>query len=236
MTSRQMFDLSTKVAFFCCCGSRLGQTNNMHFSLALDHLVVAARSLDEGTTYVEAILGARLSPGGRHPDMGTHNRLLSLGPECYLEVIAIDPDALKPQHRRWFNLDNYSGAPRMTNWACRTDDLETALEHSPPGSGRIMPLSRGDISWRMGVPEFGRLPFDDAMPGLIEWVGEYYPSKRLPDHGYRLTRLDVFHPDAASFLDAFPALHRLDQVSVRKGPEKRLIATISTPEGNRILA
>ena len=34
-----------------------------------------------------------LESGGRHPHMGTHNRLLSLGPDLYLEVIAVDPDA-----------------------------------------------------------------------------------------------------------------------------------------------
>ena len=208
----------------------------MRFSLALDHLAVVARTLDEGTTYVEAILGAKLSPGGKHPDMGTHNRLLSLGPHAYLEVIAVDPDAMKPRHRRWFNLDSYSGAPRMTNWVCRTDDLDEALAAAPPGSGRAMDLSRGDISWRMGVPEFGRLPFNDAMPALIEWRDDFHPNKRLPDHGFRLTRLDVFHPQADDLLDAFPALHGLDLASVREGPEKRLIATISTPEGNRVLA
>ena len=208
----------------------------MRFSLALDHLAVVARTLDEGTTYVEAILGAKLSPGGKHPDMGTHNRLLSLGPQVYLEVIAVDNDAPKPQHRRWFNLDNYTGAPRMTNWVCRTDDLDQALSEAPPGSGRPMTMSRGDISWRMGVPDFGRLPFDDAMPALIEWQGDSSPNKRLPDHGFRLTRLDVFHPNADELLDAFPSLHSIDLASVREGPEKRLIATISTPEGNRILA
>lgn len=208
----------------------------MRYSIALDHLAVVARSLDEGTAYVESVLGARLATGGEHPDMGTHNRLLSLGPDVYLEVIAVNPEAPKPRHRRWFNLDTYTGAPRMTNWVCRTDDLESALDAAPPGSGRAMDLSRGAITWRMGVPEFGRLPFDDAMPALIQWQGGFHPCRSLPDSGFRLTRLDVFHPDAQGLLKAFPALLRMDHVSVREGPEKRLIATISTPEGNRILA
>jgi hypothetical protein len=65
----------------------------MSFSIALDHIAVVARSLEEGATYVEAVLGIGLSPGGKHDHMGTHNRLLSLGPHCYLEVISVDPDA-----------------------------------------------------------------------------------------------------------------------------------------------
>lgn len=208
----------------------------MRFSLALDHVAVVARTLEEGTTYVEAVLGVELSAGGKHHDMGTHNRLLSLGERIYLEVIAVDPEAPKPAHRRWFNLDAYDGAPRMMNWICRTDDLELALHQAPPGSGVPKTLSRGDMTWRMGVTEFGRLPFDDAMPALIEWGESPHPNRRLPDHGFRLSRLDVFHPRANELLEGFPALRSLHEVSVREGPEKRLIATIATPEGNRILA
>lgn len=208
----------------------------MRFTLELDHLAVVARTLEEGCSYVEAVLGAELSSGGKHDDMGTHNKLLSLGPDIYLEVIAIDPSAPKPKHRRWFNLDTFDGAPRMMNWICRTDDLEAALEEAPPGSGRTMWLTRGDMRWQMAVPEFGKLPFDDASPALIHWGDSPRPSRRLPDHGFRLVRLDVFHPRAGELVDAFPSINRLQTTSVREGPEKRLIATIATPEGNRILA
>ena len=197
---------------------------------------MVCRTLEEGASFVEAVLGAELSPGGQHPDMGTYNKLLSLGPDAYLEVIAVDPTAPKPRHRRWFNLDAYSGPPRVMNWICRTDDLDEALDAAPAGSGRPMTISRGDMSWRMGVPEFGRLPFDDAAPALMQWSGTTHPNRRLPDHGFRLTRLDVFHPDAATLLADFPALETVELVSVRKGPEKRLIASISTPEGKRVLA
>jgi hypothetical protein len=61
--------------------------------LSFDHLAIGAETLDEGVEAVEAALGVPLAPGGGHPAMGTHNRLLSLGPGEYLEVIAIDPDA-----------------------------------------------------------------------------------------------------------------------------------------------
>jgi hypothetical protein len=46
--------------------------------IRLDHLVVAARSLDEGAQYVADTLGVTPADGGRHPGMGTHNRLLGL--------------------------------------------------------------------------------------------------------------------------------------------------------------
>ncbi len=54
-----------------------------------DHLAISAASLEQGALAVEAMLGVGLEPGGKHAFMGTHNRLLSLGPGEYLEVIAI---------------------------------------------------------------------------------------------------------------------------------------------------
>ena len=45
----------------------------------LDHLVVGAQSLDEGAGYIADLLGVPPVKGGVHPNMGTHNVLLSLG-------------------------------------------------------------------------------------------------------------------------------------------------------------
>lgn len=209
----------------------------MLFSLALDHLVVTARTLDEGAAYVEAVLGVKLSRGGHHPHMGTHNLLLSLGSKAYLEVIAIDPEAPPPDRPRWFNLDVFDQAPRMNNWVCQTDNLDAALENAPDGTGLPYELSRGDFAWTMAIPPDGRLPFDEAMPALIEWdAASPHPAARLPDLGVRLERLDVFHPASQDVVAQFPALAALERVAVRNGPEKRLIATINTPEGSRVLA
>jgi catechol 2,3-dioxygenase-like lactoylglutathione lyase family enzyme len=62
----------------------------------LDHLAIVAPDLDSGCAFVSRVLGVDLQPGGAHPRMGTHNRLLRLGPDTYLEVIAIDPSAQRP--------------------------------------------------------------------------------------------------------------------------------------------
>lgn len=213
------------------------QVAKMHFSLGLDHLVIAARTLEEGAAYVEAVLGLGLTRGGKHPHMGTHNLLLSLGDQEYLEVIAIDPGAEPPDRPRWYSLDEFRDAPRMTNWAVRTDDLDAALDEAPEGSGEVFELERGDLRWAMAVPQTGRLPFDNAMPALIEWdTNSAHPCNRLPDYGARLQRLDVFHPDADRLKQSFQAFDRLPHVDFRQGPEKRLIATITTPEGTRVLA
>ena len=58
---------------------------------------VAGETLAEAAAHVEKALGVALSPGGVHVEMGTHNRLLSLGPGLYLEAIAVNPDARAPE-------------------------------------------------------------------------------------------------------------------------------------------
>lgn len=202
--------------------------------MQIDHIAVAARTLEEGVRAVEAVLGVTLAPGGKHAFMGTHNRLLSLGPGLYLEVIAIDPEAPSPAHSRWFGLDAFDGPPRLVNWIVRVSDLDAALAAAPVGAGRAVKLERGDLRWRMGVTETGRLPFDDAFPALIEWRGDAHPSDRLPDTGCRLTRLTVTHPDADVLRAALPVAD--PRLSIVAGPEKVLTAEIATPLGPRLLA
>lgn len=201
--------------------------------LALDHLAVSALSLEEGTDWVEQALGVPLAGGGRHPHMGTHNRLLSLG-DLYLEVIAIDPAAPRPGHPRWFDLDSFRGPPRLTNWICRTDDLDSALAEAPPGTGTATDLQRGDCRWRFAVPATGRLPFDDRFPALIQWQGELHPARTLRDHGIRLTGLEITHPEAQALRDALAGLSD-PRVVVELGPYHALRATFSTPNGPRVL-
>ena len=52
----------------------------MTFMAELDHFALSASTLEEGVAAVEAALGVPLAGGGRHEKMGTHNRLLGLGP------------------------------------------------------------------------------------------------------------------------------------------------------------
>lgn len=199
--------------------------------LRLDHLAVSAGSLDEGVEAVEAALGLPLAAGGKHAHMSTHNRLLGLG-DVYLEVIAADPDAPAPSWPRWFDLDAFTGAPRLTNWICNCDDLDAALAVAPSGAGVSVDLARGDLRWRMGVPADGKLPYDGCFPALIQWLGPH-PAGRLPDQGARLVRLEVAHPEAAALREMVP-LHD-PRVQIVAGPEKALRAEIDTPAGRRVL-
>ncbi len=202
--------------------------------LALDHLAISAPTLEEGAAWVEARLGVPLEGGGRHAEMGTHNRLLSLG-DLYLEVIAIDPRAPRPAWPRWFDLDRFAGPPRLTNWVTRCADLDAELSASPAGVGRPMALARGAYRWRMAVPEGGVLPFDGGFPALISWEGPAHPAAALPDRGLRLRRLEIGHPEAEALTAALAG--RLDdpRLAIVPASEKTLHAEFDTPFGARQL-
>ncbi|WP_265501664.1 VOC family protein [Paracoccus beibuensis] len=150
-------------------------------NLAFDHLAVGARSLDEGADWVRARLGVDLEPGGRHPGRGTHNMLLSLGPHEYLELIA--PDPLSDAPPQWFGLAGFDGPPRLAGWVARATPLA-----APPGT-RVIEAARGDLRWRITLPDAGQMAGGGAQPMLIDWGTGPYPAERLPDRGIRLSRL-----------------------------------------------
>lgn len=202
--------------------------------LTLDHLAVSAQSLDEGTAHVEAALGLALTGGGQHGHMATHNRLLGVG-DLYLEVIAADPSVPRPPYPRWFDLDNFAGLPRLTNWIARCDDLAAALAAAPAGTGTPVALSRGDLHWEMAIPANGRLPFDGCIPALIRWQGTAHPTQRLPDSGARLTRFEIAHPEADALNAALAGLISDPRIVILHGPEKAMRATFDTPHGPRQL-
>lgn len=121
--------------------------------MEFDHVAIIAADLDVGCRVLETRLGVRLHAGGQHQQYATHNRLLGLGPDTYLEVIAPDPSVPAPSHPRWFGLDHPPQGPVVGNWIVRVPDLDAALADAPPAAGRAVALSRGDLNWRIAVPD-----------------------------------------------------------------------------------
>lgn len=210
----------------------LKNTENVQgVACALDHLVMSAEELTAGRAHAEALLDVSLTERGVHEVMGTHNHLAALDRGAYFEVIARDPDATPPEFPRWFDLDNFSGPPRLTNWVINTPDLEAALALSPAGTGRIMEFERGVYKWRMIVPETGALPFDGCFPAIIEWHSEH-PAPALPQHNFRLRRLKIMHPQASALRTALSPFHlEQENVAFVQAAKPALQAEIGTPSG-----
>lgn len=206
----------------------------MERSIVLDHVAVAAETLSEGQAAVENALGVSLQPGGQHAHFATHNMLLGLEDGLYLEVIAADPAAPEPSYPRWFDLDRFSGVPRLTNWICRVPDLSQLVKRLPQ-SGLPVALARGNLRWQMAVPRDGILPYDNCFPALIEWQSSPHPATRLATSGCRLRRLTICHPEADALQAELGPHFEDDRVHFETG-ETALQAEFDTPHGVRVLA
>ncbi|NJD35429.1 MAG: VOC family protein [Betaproteobacteria bacterium] len=202
-----------------------------------DHLILAARDLDSGSGWLEEHFGVVLAAGGKHVRMGTHNRLLGLGENFYLELIAIDPQAPPPDRPRWFCLDQLvlpADRPRLIHWVARSADIQSDAAGSTEPLGEILSMERGDYRWRISVPADGHLPGDGLVPTLIQWEVPFHPTERLSDKGCRLMKLEGFHPQPAYIRAALASLDlgsRLDVHPCADGEPAQLVAYIRTPRG-----
>jgi len=201
----------------------------------LDHLVVVAPKLSVGAEFVRRVLDVAPEGGGAHPTMGTHNCLLRLGDRAYLEVIAIDPAAPRPLRKRWFGLDALppDAPPRLAAWVAWTDDIEqvaAAASHL----GKITPMSRGSLNWRITVRDDGDPPLQGIGPSVIEWPPGVHPADRMPDSGCSLVRLEGYHPDPGKVCILLRTIGFDGPFQVARlasGREPCLIAHIQTPSG-----
>lgn len=213
----------------------------MHIATRIDHLVIGAASLEQGAAFIEQQLGVRTAAGGEHPLMGTHNRVLRLGERAYLEVIAIDPDAVSSRPR-WFGLDSpevqrrLRQRPRLLHWVAATGDIAAAAAACPRSPGEIIAMRRGTFSWRITVAPDGRPPLDGVLASLIQWDGEH-PAERLAESGCFLHQLRLGHPDRQTLAAGLAAIGLAADPALRvesPGPIS-LVACIATPAGMRTL-
>jgi catechol 2,3-dioxygenase-like lactoylglutathione lyase family enzyme len=201
-----------------------------------DHLVVAATDLRAGCDWVEERLGARPLAGGKHVAMGTHNAVLSLGPRFYLEVIAVDPGGIKPTRLRWFDLDEprmraaLAEGPHLAHWVARTGDIDTAATRVPD-LGVPTPMARGDLVWRITIPDDGHRPGRGLVPTLIQWPDSRHPTDNMADSGCRLVAIAGEHPEPALVRAELAILGLSETMKVTYGKSPRIAAMIRTSRG-----
>ena len=216
-------------------------------SVVLDHLIVAAHTLEQGAAWCESALGVTPGAGGKHPLMGTHNRVFKISstafPLLYFEIIAIDPEAPAPLHPRWFGLDGaalqsslHDSGPRLIHTVARSTMLDMhrwGLITVGQVPGDPVDLSRatatGPLEWQMLVRQDGGMDNGGALPTLLQWKSRH-PAEAMPDSGVTLTAL-ALNGVGARARDVL----RLRGVTVSPAGSPALRATLATPKGEVIL-
>jgi hypothetical protein len=227
----------------------------------IDHLVIVAKSLEQGVQWCEDTLGITPGPGGEHTLYGTHNRLFKVAspanPMAYVEIIAIDPAAVRPKRAcptRWFDMDDpalqkaVAKEPRLVHFVVNTPDIRAArmairmqgIDRGPAISASRR-TNRGTLNWQISVRADGQRLFDGCMPTLIQWGKpeatdplKLHPRNTLTRSGVTLQSLEVIHPSAAKLQAAYDAIE-LNRVTVTEGPAC-LKATLQTPKGLIVLS
>lgn len=215
------------------------------FRAKLDHLVVGAATLDEGVAYVEQKLGVVVPYGGIHPGMGTHNHLVKLGEEIFLEIIAVNPDSRVPDRPRWFSLDepgfqnSLRKSPRLVTWVVNTMDIFERVKDAACSFGTPEILTRGHLSWQFALPADGRLLGGGMLPYIIQWQTSEHPATGMADVGLRLISLTAYHAHPVWFEKVLASIGAEKVIEIREvNSEKKqsLEAVISTPLGERTLS
>jgi hypothetical protein len=221
-------------------------------ALKLDHLVIAARTLEEGAQFIARKFGVETSPGGQHPSMRTHNRLLGLFGGVYLEVIAIDPAAPQTDspRPRLFALDTpamqrrlENDGPQLVHWVARVDRPKSLVRWREQFPERIAPVAammRAGNTWGLTVPDDGAFPAwhgagDGVLPSLIQWDTPHHPAHALPATGIALRTLTGYHPDAQTVAEQLTWLgaSHLMRVEATAGAPV-LVAQFELPDGSTV--
>jgi hypothetical protein len=229
----------------------------------IDHLVVAATSLEQGVQWCEEVFGITPAVGGEHALFGTHNRLFKIAtptfPMAYFEIIAINSAAVRSKKtttlhpHRWFDLDNpelqksISKEPCLIHFVASTPDIKAArmalrmegIDRGPAIHAERQ-TNKGILHWQISVRADGQRLFDGALPTLIQWGKpdateplRLHPRNTLPRSGVTLQSIDITHPSAKKLQAAYTSIG-LNGISISEGPAN-IKATLKTPKGIVVL-
>lgn len=146
----------------------------MAAELRLDHVLVGVSELEAGRAEIERLTGVRPDAGGSHPQWGSHNALLALGPVCYLELVALRPES--PPTGPFAALRGLERATPI-GWAVATTDTARTRQRlegagfalTPTAPGRRERPDGSHLAWTtFGLAD---QPLVGAWPFFIEWVG-----------------------------------------------------------------
>ncbi len=211
----------------------------------IDHIVIGAANLDEGVRYVRDTLGVTMPAGGSHAAMTTHNHLMNIGGECFLEIIAADHNVPTTSERlrqpRWYGLDDpyvrgrLAQTPTLLAWVVNTENLGSTILNATWPVGRAVDITRGDLSWAFALPADGRLPGSGMLPYMMQWHTDQHPAVDMQDLGVRLEGLEICHPYPDWMTNNLSSIEAQQLVKITELPAHKsptLVAHLSVPDGD----
>ncbi|MGN6472759.1 MAG: VOC family protein [Mycobacteriales bacterium] len=139
--------------------------------MRIDHVLYGVRDLADGQRWFADEFGLVATPGGSHPELGTANAIIPVGPGQYIELMAVaDPNVGHPLPRVLTAM--LASGDRPIGLCLRPDDLDrvaSRLGLAPLQMHRDTPDGR-TIAWRVAGMEAALGP--QRLPFFIDW-GDY---------------------------------------------------------------
>jgi catechol 2,3-dioxygenase-like lactoylglutathione lyase family enzyme len=245
--SRRSFLQAGNAAVFCSllANSLLGQPMKLREAKdAVDHLVLGVSNLQEGIEWFEKLTGVRPVVGGKHPNRGTQNALVSFsvgGDRQYLELLAPDPaQAGHPTHAELAKLIT----PRLILWASATNEIDVLVQQAkaaklmvsgPMDGGRARPDGKM-LKWRsltVGREADKNVLYFNIVPFFINWDKDSpHPSLDSPT-GCKLASLEFGHPEVAAMTELMKTIGLTAKITKADSPT--ITARLNTPKGKVVL-
>ncbi len=203
----------------------------------LDHLVWLAEDLDAACAQFERMSDVKPEYGGKHPG-GTHNAIVGLGPQVYLEIVA--PQAGADDRHPWVAAARRRPEPHLYSYCMRSAvslaDLASRAQQAgyrtigPSAGSRNLPT--GDLlEWELLIPLVSGT--GGAMPFHIDWSDSPHPAVQSPSAA-RLTGFAAQHPDPDSIRAAMELFAPGVELDQSEGGVT-LTAELDTPKGKVVL-
>lgn len=184
----------------------------------IDHIILGCKEIEEGIQFIYQKTSVMPQKGGRHPQWGTLNALLSLGQNSYLEVMAPIPG--QATKYPFDSLPDFS-TPKWLAWAARTEDIlavKTTLDSMNVKHSDIIPGARikpdGQmLRWKLLFPENN---YSGVFPFFIEWESKSLHPALTSPIGLSLMTWHLGHPEFskinACFIQLKVGLHCTESV------------------------
>lgn len=166
--------------------------------LEISQVILGVRDLEAVAARIAA-LGFAVIDGGRHPGIGTANRIVPLGRQYFELLGVVDPaEAAANEYGRAL-LDRTAGGDRLVRWSLRTPDIDAVaarLGLHPEARSRVRP-DGVRLTWRAaGLDLAWREPW---LPFFMQWDDPaHYPGllpAAHPNGATGVARLDLTPAD-----------------------------------------
>jgi hypothetical protein len=199
----------------------------------LDHFIYAGRDLEAMSAQFARTTGVTPGRGGRHPGLGTHNALASLGGDVYFELLAVDPTQKDKLEGTMGGRIDALPSPCLFAYMLKGQDLaeqQKVLARHGIGAdlfdaSRNTPDGR-TLKWRLLVPHAN--PLGDFVPKFIDWLDTPHPATTSTP-GCTYESFVIGHPEAERLRGLLTALGA--NVPVETSDRAHFRLRIGSPKG-----